>query len=147
MREKCIKMLLDLGAEDLTKEMHPNKMGKCFLKLQVAKGSYINFNFDYKEYETVHVYCKKRNISEYMKFSDVKMFLIKQGVVVDVPQKFAIFLDELNTRKMGLSLDYEVGDKMEMEDDLPFDNDIYEVVKVQKNEFYNITYYYFKKNR
>ena len=93
---------------------------------------------------------KERNSVDYFPHSvshGRKMFLIKQGVVVDVPQKFAIFLDRLNTRKMDLSLDYEVGDKMEMEDDLPFDNDIYEIVKVQKNEFYNITYYYFKKNR
>ena len=144
MRERCIKMLLDLGAEDLTKERHPNKIGKCFLKLQVAKGSYLEFNFDYPEYKTVSVYSKKRNINEFIPFEDVKRFLINQGVIIDKPQKIAVFVDNLTTKKLSLDLDYKVGDSVDMESELPLGNDFYKIVGVQKNDFDNITYYYFK---
>lgn len=144
MRDEMIQLLLKLGAEDLTKEVYPNKVGKCYLKLKVAKGSYIEFGFDYKEHDEVSVFSSKRNINKYILISEIKTFLFNQGVELNKKEKYAVFLDELHTRKMGVSLDYEVDDFMDYDDGLPFENQRYKVVSVQKNNIENTTFYYFK---
>ena len=145
MRDELIKLLLELGAEDLTKVMHPNKIGKCYLNLPISKKDYISFNFDYKEYNKVSVFSKKLNINEFIPIRELKMFLFKNGFEVNKKQKYAIFLDNLMTYKMDVLLDYKVGDLINHEDGLPFENETFELVSVQKNEFDNTTFYYFKK--
>ncbi len=145
MRKEIIRLLLDLGAKDLTKEMHPNKNGKCYLKLPVANGGNISFNFDYKEYDEVSVYSKKLKINEYVPILKLKMFLFKLGFEVNKKQKYAIFLDSLTTNKMDVKLNYELGDLINFDDGLPFENETLKLVNVQKDNFNNTTFYYFKK--
>ena len=142
-REECIKMLLDLGAKDLTEEYHPNKKGKCYLSLEVAKDGCFEFNFDYKQYEELHVYNKKRNINEYIRFNEVKQLLIDKGVIAQ-PQHFAIVVDQFHAQPIDTSLNWKVGESVIIKDDLPFDSVRWEVVYIQKNKLENITFYYLK---
>ena len=145
MRDELIKLLLELGAEDLTAVMHRNKRGKKYLKLPFKKGGYVSFNFDYKEYNEVSVFSEKLNIKEYIHIRKLKFFLFEIGFEVNKKQKYAIFLDALNTFRVDVNMDYKVGDLITYDDGLPFENDTLKLVRVQKNEFENTTFYYFKK--
>ena len=142
-RKECIEMLKDLGSKDLTEEYHPNKKGKCYLSLEVAKGSYINFNFDYKEYEEVKVYSKKRNINEEIKISQVKQFLVDQGIIAP-PQQFVIMAEEMCAWPIEDHVDWKVGEIVNIDGELPFNPVRWEVVYIQKNELDNITFYFLK---
>lgn len=76
-RQECIDLLLNLGAEDLTKEKHPNKIGKMYLRVFIKyPKSYIDFNFDYPEYDKVYVFANRRkHLRKYMNFCDVKILI------------------------------------------------------------------------
>jgi hypothetical protein len=79
-REECISCLLKLGAEDLTAIKHPNKLHKKYLRLRVKDTSWIDFNFDYPEYQEVSVRANRRNSPKgEMKFSEVKPMLKEIG--------------------------------------------------------------------
>lgn len=75
-RNECIKMLLDFGAEDLTKEVYPNVIEKRFFKLKVGKVTPITFRFDYVEYKEVFVNSRRKNISKRMTFDEVGDLLL-----------------------------------------------------------------------
>ena len=76
-RQELIDMLTNLGAEDLTSEMHPNKIGKKYLRLKIARGSYINFNFDYEHYPFVSVSGNRRHILKYFTFEQAQELVNK----------------------------------------------------------------------
>lgn len=82
-RQNCIDLLLNLKSEDLTKEQHPNKQGKMYLRLFiVGRKSYIDFNFDYPEYDQVSVFANRRkHLRKYMYFHELKPMLIKIGLI------------------------------------------------------------------
>ena len=147
MRDELIKLLLDLGAEDLTKVIHPKKNDKRYLKLPLAGGGNIGFNFDYKEYDEVSVYSKKLHISKYIPIPKLKMFLFKLGFEVNKKQKYFIFIDELETKKAEPSLNFELGAEISYDDGLPFPNNKYLITSIQKNEFDNTTFYYLKETK
>jgi hypothetical protein len=75
-RSECIKMLLDCGAEDLSKDVYPNNKIKRFLKLKVGKATPITFQFDYGEYEELFVYSRRKKINKLMTFDEVSELIL-----------------------------------------------------------------------
>ena len=62
-------------------------------------------------------------------------------------QKYFIFLDELETKKVDPSLKFELGAEISYDDGLPFPNKKYLIVSIQRNELDNITFYYLKETK
>ena len=56
-REQAIEKIKKLGAKDITAEMHPNKVGKYYFKLDLLDDKFISFNIDYSAYEEMWVTC------------------------------------------------------------------------------------------
>jgi hypothetical protein len=80
-RDQAINTLIEIGCKDLTKTMHPNKIGKHYFKYTIARGSSINFNIDYDGYESFFVSCRRRHIEKYITFSELPAFLEKMKII------------------------------------------------------------------
>lgn len=84
-RQECIDLLLKLGAQDLSEIQHPNKPQKKYLQFNFSKSSFISFNFDYPEYDTVSIHhSTKIKYRGYKNFSEVKQILLELGLVENV---------------------------------------------------------------
>jgi hypothetical protein len=54
-RQKAIEKIKRMGCKDITSEMHPNKVGKYYFRLDLFDGKYISFNINYPGYEEMFV--------------------------------------------------------------------------------------------
>jgi len=80
-REKAIEMLLNMGCDDLTEIMHPGKKEKRYLRYNFNNTSYIDFEFDYKEYDKVSVLANRKHISGYLTFTELQNLLVKLDLI------------------------------------------------------------------
>ena len=62
-------------------------------------------------------------------------------------EKYFIFLDGLETKKVDPSLNFELGGVISYDDGLPFPNKQYLITSIQRNEFDNTTFYYLKETK